>query len=374
MGSVHEGSQLYEPIVRLSQSRVGEERKESRSEGYLPRLHSMSVPLHSLIVYSGVCVDRTALLSPATPMPLKLCLVQWKINFFIPIQNDSSKLAGAILRLIERQRNGQEIDQGLVKKVIDSFVSLGLDEDDISAVHLGVYREHFEIPFLRATEKYYKLKSETFLPENGISNYLEKAEEWLREEEGRVERCLNTETRKPLISSCVYILIRKHLELMYEASECFFAHDRDEDLRRVYRLLTRTPDDLELLRSKFEEHVKRAGLAAVSRLVGEGGTVMEVNPRIYVDALFEVHRKSTQKVNWYFEGEVGFAARLDKACREFANENAATGTPDVKSSELLVKYADALLRRGNNMAEEYLESALDRVARTFSHWLGVWHT
>jgi len=74
--------------------------------------------------------------------------VQWKINAFIPIQNNGSKLAGAILRLIEHQRNGQGINQGLVKKVLDSFVSLGLDEDNVDRVYLDVYQNHFEIPFL----------------------------------------------------------------------------------------------------------------------------------------------------------------------------------------------------------------------------------
>ena len=279
----------------------------------------------------------------------------------MPVQNNNSKLTGAILRLIERQRNGQGIDQGLVKKVIDSFVSLGLDEDDLHRVHLDVYKTNFEIPFMGATEQHYKLKSETFLTENGISNYLKKAEEWLRDEEVRAERYLNAETRKPLISSCVRILIGEHIELMYEASQSFFAHDRDEDLRRMYELLARTPDDLEPLRSKFKEHVKWAGLAAVSRLVGEGDTLKEVDPRAYVDALFEVHRKIFQKVKRNFKSEAGFVARLDEACRDFVNKNAATGGSGVKSAELLAKYADALLRRENQMAKKHLESALSRV-------------
>lgn len=106
----------------------------------------------------------------------------------MPIQNKQQKLAGAVLRLIERQRNGETIDQGLVKKVVDSFVSLGLDESDINKVSYEIYKEHFEQPFLEATEKYYRKESETFLAENNVQDYLKKAEERLREEEDRVER------------------------------------------------------------------------------------------------------------------------------------------------------------------------------------------
>ena len=297
----------------------------------------------------------------------QLALVQWKNNFFIHIQNKNYKLAGAILRLIERQRNGQEIDQGLVKKVVDSFVSLGLDEADINKAHLDVYKEHFEFPFLEATEKYYKLESEAFLAENSISDYLKKAEERLREEEDRVERYLNTNTRKPLISKCEHVLIREHSKLMHESFQSLLDYDKDEDLQRMYALLARIPDGLEPLRNKFEEHVKKAGLAAVARLVGEGSAAAEVDPKAYVDALLEVHRKSSETVKRSFKGEAGFVASLDKACRDFVNKNAATGTSSTKSPELLAKHADALLRKNNKMAEEEdLESALNRVVCAFS--------
>ena len=298
---------------------------------------------------------------------LQLSLVQWKNEFFVYIQKKNSKLVGAILRLIERQRNGQEIDQGLVKKVVDSLVSLGLDEADINKIHLDVYKEHLEIPFLEATEKYYKIESETFLAENSIPDYLKKVEEWSREEEDRVERYLNTNTREPLTSKCEHVLIREHSKLLHESFRGLLDNERDEDLQRMYEILARIPDGLDPPRNKFEEHVKKAGLAAVARLVGEGGVAAEVDPKAYVDALFEVHRKSSETVKRSFKGEAGFFASLDKACRDFVNKNAATGTSSIKSPELLARHVNALLMKNNKMAEEEdLESALNRVVRAFS--------
>lgn len=301
-----------------------------------------------------------------TPVP-QLALVQWKSNFFLHVQSKNQKLAGAILRLIERQRNGETIDQGLVKKVVDSFVSLGLDESDINKVSYEVYREHLEAPFLDATEKYYRQESEKFLAENSVADYLKKAEERLREEEDRVERYMNTNTRKALIQKCEHVLIREHAELMWENFQQLLDYDKDEDLQRMYALLSRIPEGLEPLRKKFEEHVKRAGLAAVGKLVGEGtpgATAAEADPKAYVDALLEVHQKNSETVTRSFRGEAGFVASLDKACREFVNRNAATGTSTTKSPELLAKHADALLRKNNKMAEEEdLESALNKVVR-----------
>ncbi|KAF8914411.1 Cullin [Gymnopilus junonius] len=298
-----------------------------------------------------------------------LALSQWKEHFFMVIQRDNSKLSAATLRLIAQQRNGESIDQGLVKKVVDSFVSLGLDIADPNKECLDVYKEQFETAFIAATESYYKKESETFLAENSVPDYLKKAEERLREEENRVERYLHTKTRKELISKCENVLIREHGELMWESFQNLLDFDQDEDLQRMYALLSRIPEGLEPLRKRFEAHVKQAGLTAISKLVGEGGANVEsLDPKAYVDALLEVHQKNSEIVNRSFKGEAGFAASLDKACREFVNRNAATGTSSTKSPELIAKHADMLLRKNNKMAEEDdLEGALNRVMVLFKY-------
>ena len=75
-------------------------------------------------------------------------------------------------------------------------VSLGLGEQDTNKASLEVYKSDFEAPFLNATEKYYTAESEVFLQSNTFSDYLKQAEKRLREEEDRVERYLNGNTRK----------------------------------------------------------------------------------------------------------------------------------------------------------------------------------
>jgi cullin 1 len=292
-------------------------------------------------------------------------LAQWKTHFFVPIQRDNTKLASAVLRLIERQRNGEVIDQTLVKKVVVSFVSLGLDNADPNKECLDVYKEHFETPFIDATDHYYKKESEAFLAENTVSEYLKKAEDRLKEEEDRVERYLHTKTRKELVSKCEHVLIREHAELMWDNFQKLLDFDQDEDLQRMYALLSRIPEGLEPLRKRFESHVKNAGLSAIAKLTGQGGeNVDSLDPKVYVDALLEVHRKNSDTVTRSFKSEAGFAASLDKACREFVNRNSATGTSSTKSPELIAKHADMLLRKNNKMAEEEdLESALNRVVR-----------
>jgi len=150
---------------------------------------------------------------------------------------------------------------------------------------------------------------------------------------------------------------------MWDDFQQLLDYDKDEDLQRMYALLARIPEGLEPLRKKFEEHVKRAGQQAISKLVGEGGAnVDSLEPKVYVDALLEVYRKNQHTVQRSFKSEMGFVAALDKACRDFVNRNAATGTSTTKSPELLAKHADALLRKSNKLAEEgELEDALNQV-------------
>ncbi|KAG8775933.1 hypothetical protein FRC12_001188, partial [Ceratobasidium sp. 428] len=243
-----------------------------------------------------------------------LALVQWRDKLFYPIQSKDHKLVVALLKMIEKQRNGESIDTGLVKKVIDSFVSLGLDDNDQNKAQLDVYQKEFEKPFIEATEKYYSQESATFLQEHSVPEYLKKAEERLREEEDRVERYLHFSTRKTLVSKCEDVLIREHSEKMQNDFQNLLDYDKDEDLQRMYSLLARIPEGLDPLRKKFEEHVKKAGLAAIAKLQGEaaGTPGAEVEPKAYVDALLEVHRKNQETVNRSFRGEAGFVASLDR--------------------------------------------------------------
>jgi len=296
-----------------------------------------------------------------------LALVQWKSVFFVHIQNKNNKLANAVLRLIEAQRNGETIDQSLVKKVVDSFVSLGLDDSDTNKASFDVYRTHFEGPFITATEQYYTQESEAFLAENSVSAYMKKAEERLREEEDRVEIYLSSTTRKTLVSKCEHVLIREHANTIWDDFQNLLDYDKDEDLQRMYSLMSRIPEGLEPLRKRFEDHVKRAGLAAVEKIMGEGG-VDALEPKAYVDALLDVHKKNEETVTRSFRGEAGFVASLDRACKEFVNKNAATGSSTQKSPELLAKHTDALLRKNNKLSEEgALEEALNQVMTLFKY-------
>ena len=291
-----------------------------------------------------------------------LHLVQWREELFKKL---NFNVMAAVLRMVEKQRNGETIEQAQIKSVVDSFVSLGLDETDSTKSTLDVYRYHFEKPFLESTTKYYERESAQFVAENSIVEYMKKAETRLEEEKGRVGLYLHPDIMNPLMKACLGVLVTGHSGLLRDEFQVLLDNDRQEDLARMYRLLARIVDGLEPLRTKFEAHVRKSGLAAVEKVAVEGDNL---EPKTYVDALLEVHTQYQKLVDDAFGGESEFVRSLDNACKEFVNRNKVCKTGSTRSPELLAKYADTLLKKSGKSAEEAdLEASLTQIMTVFKY-------
>lgn len=291
-----------------------------------------------------------------------LHLVRWKEDMFGSTQN---AVMEAVLRLVEKQRNGETIEQSKIKSVVDSFVSLGIDEADSTKTTLDVYRKYFEEPFLTATEKYYDKESAEFLAVNSVVDYMKKAERRLEEEKERVPLYLLNEIMAPLMKTCETALIAKHAAVLRDEFQLLLDNDREDDMARMYKLLARIPEGLDPLRSKFKEHVQRCGLQAIEKAAQQGESV---DPKAYIDALLEVHSQYSALVDSAFNGESEFVRALDNACREYVNRNSVCASNSARSPELLAKHADSVLKRSTKSSEEDdMEKSLNEVMTIFKY-------
>jgi cullin 1 len=153
-------------------------------------------------------------------------------------------------------------------------------------------------------------------------------------------------------------LIRQCSE-KWDYFERFIDEENHEDLHRVYSLLARIPESVKILQDKFEKHARRAGQLAISKLVGEDD-LNAVEARVYVTTLLEVYQKYHSIVQRSFKSETTLLRALDRACRDFVNNNAVTRA--TRSSQLLAIHASNLLLKSNRSFEEVeLEDALDQV-------------
>lgn len=291
-----------------------------------------------------------------------LHLVQWRSTLFHEIHKE---VMDAVLKMVEKQRNGETIEHGQIKSIVDSFVSLGLDEADTTKPTLDVYRFNFEKPFLEATKVFYQKESKQFVAENSIVEYMKKAEKRLEEEEERVNMYLHPDIAISLRKACNSALIAEHSAILRDEFQTLLDNDRYDDMQRMYNLLSRIPDGLDPLRVKFEAHVRNAGLAAVQKVAADAD---KMEPKVYVDALLEIHSQYQGLVKQAFKDEPEFTRSLDNACREFVNRNSVCKSGSNKSPELLAKYTDALLKKSATGAEESdLEATLVQIMTVFKY-------
>ncbi|BFG31331.1 hypothetical protein CerSpe_176050 [Prunus speciosa] len=106
----------------------------------------------------------------------------------------------AIIGLINKEREGEQIDRALLKNVIDIFVEIGMGQ-------MEAYEEDFEAHMLIDTGGYYSRKASSWILENPYTDYISKVEECLRRERDRASHYLHSSSEKKLVEKVQHELL-----------------------------------------------------------------------------------------------------------------------------------------------------------------------
>ncbi|GMY31752.1 cullin-1, partial [Fagus crenata] len=189
----------------------------------------------------------------------------------------------AVINLIDKEREGEQIDRALLKNVIDIFVEVGKGQREF-------YEQDFEAQMLQHSAAYYSRKASNWIVDNSCPDYMLKA-----------SLCTLF-----LYYSVVYNV--QHELLVVNAKQLLKKEDsgcrvllRDykvEDLSRMYRLYRKIPNGLVVFSTIFMQHVTAEGTAMVQQVEDAASSqVTDLTSARENQTIFEEYLRNNTNVN-----------------------------------------------------------------------------
>ena len=291
-------------------------------------------------------MDRTYVVQQGKTVVHELGLELWR-DVVVRAPNTHSWLQQTMLDNIRRERQGEVIDRGLMKSIVQMLMDLGL----------CVYQEDFERPFLDDATMFYISEATAYMSECDCPEYLRKAQRRLEEELERCSSYLDKSTEVKIAGVVEHEMLEKHMQTLVDMENSglvsMLLADKYEDLARMYRLFKRTAGGLATMRKVMLEHLRSSGKVLVN------DPELCKSPVAFVERPLAKKAKYDTLITRAFDNEKSFATTLNSAFEHFINLNA-------RSPEYISLYVDDKLRKGlKGVSEEDAEKVLDRVMMLF---------
>lgn len=269
----------------------------------------------------------------------------------------------ALLRVINQERQGEHIDQDLVKGVIEMFIDLGIG-------NLTVYTSEFEEAFLPASSDYFVRQAAGWLTEDSFPEYLRKAEGALNDEEQRVTNYLHRSTQPKLKHVVIQALLAQPQGTLMEKETgvvYLLNNDKCEDLARMHRMFLLVDGGLTPISQSFRQYVTDRGNTIVDERVEQAKAMASKSEALgdpsFVQALLDLHDRFKGIVQECFSQDSLFQKSLKEAFEVFVNRDIGK----YSFAALMSSFCDRILKKsGERLADDQVEALLTKMVELFS--------
>ncbi|CAL9088056.1 unnamed protein product [Musa acuminata var. zebrina] len=274
------------------------------------------------------------------------------------------KVRDAVISLINRERDGEQVDKTLLKNVLNIFVEIGSGKTHY-------YETDFEAHMLRETSTYYSQKASIWIVEDSCPDYMFKAEECLKREKDRVLHYLHEISEPKLLQKVEDELLSAYTNqlLENETSGChvLIRDNKVDDLSRMCRLFYKIASGMDLISEIIKQQVtaeltvlmKQAEDAA-SNKKPEKKDEIGLQELVLVRSVIELNAKYLAFSNDCFQNNSPLRKPLKEVFEVFCNK----GFSGNSCVELLATFCDHTLKKGatknsSEAVEETIEKTKD---------------
>jgi len=287
-----------------------------------------------------------------------LSLVKWRTHCYDKLK---PKILAALLDLADLDRNGETVDKSLFSNMVQAYIQLGVNEEQ----PVLFYQTEFQDPFIARTEAFYIKESDNYLQENSVSQYMQKAEERLKHEEGNARGYLHPETEPVLQAACESVLIERHNEILQNEFQTMLRDEKEDDMQRFYFLLSRIDSGLNASSATMKNFLKEVG----NGVIVEQSTKLDTKKALknsvpFMHELLAVHKKYVGIIRKCFSDHKLFIQAMDEAFTFFVNKEVGV----FSMAELLNFFVDHVLKGNEKLAEDQLEETLEATVRLFTYF------
>ncbi|KAG2267493.1 hypothetical protein Bca52824_062048 [Brassica carinata] len=262
------------------------------------------------------------------PSLLEVAMKSFRNRVYLEVQVNAKDV---VIALIDKEREGAQIDMELLKNVLDIFVQSGMGT-------IERYKEDFEMFCLKKRNLTTHARPQVF-----------------EKEKERVIHYLHSTTEPKLVEIVQDILlvsVAKHLlEKEHSGCSALLRDDKTDDLSRMYRLYHPIPKGLEPVADAFRIYVAR-GNALIKQAQDAAANGSLVEAQVLVGKIIDLHEKY-------------MVYALKEAFEVFCNKKVAGSS----SAELVANFCDSLFKKSGNdkLSDEAMEATIDNVVKLLDY-------